>query len=174
MLQKFYAYDETDPSDFAPEEALNHNKALADKFVEMLKQEIGLNDVDASIILQAKPDLEQPSHNILLSLISERLSEHSSTQKSEIDFNIKTEQPYRLPVSFRLNEADKNLFRSIPIIEANLNLDEGPAITKYVMQFEPLLKDLPSSADKLTTAKLFVEQTQEKTDEKSGIKLSKS
>ena len=45
-------YDETDPSDVAPEEALNHNKALADKFVEMLKQEIGLNDVDASIILQ--------------------------------------------------------------------------------------------------------------------------
>ena len=78
-----------------------------------------------------------------------------------------------MPVSFRLNEADKNLFRSIPIIEANLNLDEGPAITKYVMQFEPLLKDLPSSADKLTTAKLFVEQTQEKTDEKSELSFLK-
>ena len=41
------------------------------------------------------------------------------------------------------------------------------------MQFERLLNELPSSASKFTTSKLFVGQTQEETGEQSNLSFLK-
>jgi hypothetical protein len=173
MLQKFFASDVIDPSDVAFEQALKQNQPLAHKFVELLKQEIGLTDVDATKLLLSNADQQQPRHNILLALISDGLSEQSSIQKPKMDNNISTKNSFGLPDSFSLHEASKNLFRGIPKIEANLNLAEAPASVKYVMQFEPLLKELPSSVSNFTTAKLFVGQPHEKTGEQSNLSFLK-
>ena len=79
-----------------------------------------------------------------------------------MDNNIKTKNLFELPDSFSLHEANKNLFRGIPKIEANLNLGEAPAPAKYVMQFERLLNELPSSASKFTTSKLLLGKRKKK------------
>ena len=80
-----------DPSDVGFEQALKQDQPLAHKFVELLKQEIGLTDVDATNLtdvdatklLLVNADQKQPSHNILMALISDGLSEQSSIEKAE-------------------------------------------------------------------------------------------
>ena len=101
-----------DPSDVGFEQALKQDQPLAHKFVELLKQEIGLTDVDATklLLVNADQDQKQPSHNILMALISDGLSEQSSIEKPKMDNNIKTKNLFELPDSFSLHEANKNLF----------------------------------------------------------------